>query len=202
MSDAMHTCLDTVVRMLVCRDAADACYSVRHAGLAPLPLSWKNVSATAVSDRWVHFQCPLGSLVCTTVHMVPMPPGKSGSAKAEYVSDTKTIMSCLDQALQRGSWNELSSFVVADTFTGLRINLTTDTNVDHEDEPHASTPAHVEHQVKRFAALSDKGRLAAKTTTLVRQAVEHHRSKEAQSAHIALAVAGQMARYRHLSLKA
>ena len=198
MSDNMHSCLDSVIRMLVCRDTAEACYSVRYCGLAPLPLSWKDVLATSVSERWIHFKCPLGSVVCTTIHMVPVPPSKPGSAKAEFVIDTKTIISCLDKALQRGAWDELSSFVVADTFRGLRINITSDTIVDFEDE---SIPVDVEHQVKKLAALSDRGKLTAKTTALVRQAVEHHRSKTAQSAHIALAVACQMARYR-LSVKA
>lgn len=121
--------------------------------------------------------------------MVPMP----ASSKSGYVIDNKTILSCLDQALQRGAWDELRTFVVADKFTGLRINIEPETIVDWEDE---TNPVDIDHQVKRLAALSDKGRLTAKTTALVRQAIEHYRAKAAQSSHISVAVACQMARYR------
>jgi hypothetical protein len=198
MSDAaMNACLDTVVRMLVCRDPAEACWSAHHAGVAPLPLDLKDINATSVSKQWIHFKCPLGSPACTTCHMAPVPPSKSGAAKAEYVVDTKTILSCLGGALQRNAWSELSGYVVQDYFRGLRINITVDTIVDLEDE---TIPVDLEHQARKFAALSDKGKLAATTTALVRQAVEQHRSKAAQSAHICVAVACQMARYR-LSMK-
>lgn len=193
MMNQMHACLDSTIRMLVCREATDACYSAHHACMSPLPLAWKDIDATAVSQRWIHFRCPLGSEVCGTIHMVPVPPTKPGSGKVEVVSDLKTILCCLSGALQRGSWDELSSFVVKDTFTGLRINITSDTVVDYEDE---TAPVDVEYQVKKHAALSTKGRLTAKSTALVRQAIEHKRAKVSQRAHISIAVACQMARYR------
>jgi len=130
--------------------------------------------------------------------VVEIPESKHGSAlaKVEHVIDTKVIVGCLDKALLRGAWDELFSFVIADTFRGLRIVVTPDTIVDQDDDQNHCVDT---DQKAEVIASSLKGKdevLASKMPASVRRAVERHRSKEAQNAHIALAVTGQMFRYQ------
>lgn len=199
----MLACLDTVMRMIICRDADDSsCLSVRpDAPSGDLKYSLKDVAATAINSKYVHFKCALNAQMCTNHHMVMLPESKScyGSAKppkVEHVVDTKVIIGCLDRALQRGAWEELYRFVVTDTFRALRIVVTPATIVDDEDDENRDVDANLRLQVA--AALEDKAydQLTMKATASYRRMIERHRAKAAQQAHIALAVTGQMFRYQ------
>lgn len=156
------------------------------------------MTATAINKRFVFFKCPLNSRLCTNHHVVAVPECKHGSdaGKAVYIIDTKVIIGCLQRALQRCAWDELSSFVSANTLRGLRIIVTSDTIVDHEDDPNPMPRANIDQQLKMLAGLKDKDLLTVKTNASVRHEVERRRSKAMFEAHIALAVTSHMFHYQ------
>lgn len=204
------TYFDTLIRMIVCKDDHDACLSVRHDSPSSGPVCkfiFKDVAATAINSQCVHFKCPLNSQLCTNYHIAAISERKLGSvqqAKVEHVIDTEVIFGCLDRALQRGAWDELFNFVSAGAFRGLRIVVKPETIIDDDDGEPENHCVPVETKLDQKAktlvsSLLMKGEdhlFTSKVPASVRRAAEHHRSKAAQEAHIALAVMGQMVRYQ------
>ena len=192
----MMSCVDTVMRMII-RNKAEAArlfVTVRHdSDIPPCDLTFplKDVAATSISQKCVHFKCPLSPQLCTNLHVAVIPERKhdSAPAKVEHFIDMTVIVGCLEMALHRGAWDEMFNFVCTGKFRGLRIILTTDTIADYEDD----NCVNVDQKAK---VLTDKDQLALKMPALVRHAVERYRSQAAEDAHIALAVTGQMFRYQ------
>ena len=137
MSLMMLSCVDTILRMIVRRNAEAARLTVKH-NSPPCDVKFplKDLVAESFSKTCVHFRCPLNQHLCTNIHTVMLPVGESkhGSAlaKVEHVIDTSVIVGCLEMALYRGAWDEMFSFVCTDKCRGLRIILKSDTIADNK----------------------------------------------------------------------
>ncbi len=206
LSASMYACLDTVVRLKAFKDRRSSVSTAIEAELGQgLNFKLKPVTATAISQTQVVFQCPLedyytnicdaiprasAPCLCTNQHVVEIPANvrKDDPSKIVQVIDTSVFIDCLHGAMQRGEWRKLHRFVQDQKYRGLQIVQTPETVIDDEDDRSQYPPAVV-------GPSNDAPLPKRKMTAAERRACERSRALLALSASMPSLVAGHMTRY-------
>lgn len=206
LSASMHACLDTVVRLKAFKDRRESVSSAVEAELRQgQKFKLKPVTAIAISQTQVVFQCPLedyhpnicdaisrasAPCLCTNQHVVEIPATlrKDDPSKIAQVIDTSVFIECLYGAMQRGEWKKLHRFVQDQKYRGLQIVQTPETAIDDEDDSYQYPPVVV-------GPSNDAPLPKRKMTAAERRACERSRALLALSASMSSVVAGHMTRY-------